>query len=181
MGVHVPWSLEPIWRGSAAGLTATLWMERIGLGAAVSRASFGAGLEGLKAIEKVGTGPWARLHNTGAHATRPDPSSASRRARFRSPRPPLRVSRRDPLFQGVGLFSRRERAGARAPKGFPRRRIRVGDALGVESRHHHSHDDRESTVRVSGECGRAPRRSSATFPSTFPSSNFRHSLLTVEG
>ena len=117
MGVHVPWSLEPIWRGSAAGLTATLWMERIGLGAAVSRASFGAGLEGLKAIEKVGTGPWARLHNTGAHATRPDPSSASRRARFRSPRPPLRVSRRDPLFQGVGLFSRRERAGAARRRG----------------------------------------------------------------
>jgi len=24
MGVLVPWSLEPIWRGSAAGLTATL-------------------------------------------------------------------------------------------------------------------------------------------------------------
>ena len=179
MGVHVPWSLEPIWRGSAAGLTATLWMERIGLGAAVSRASSGAGLEGLKAIEKVGTGSWARMHHIGVHATRPDPSSASRRARFRSPRPPLRVSRRDPLFQGVGLFSRRERAGA--PKGVPRRRIRVGDALGVESRHHHSHDDRESTVRVSGECGWAPRRSSATFPSTFPSSNFRHSLLTVEG
>ena len=165
MGVHVPWSLEPIWRGSAAGLTATLWMERIGLGAAVSRASFGADLEGLKAIEKVGTGPWARLHNTGAHATRPDPSSASRRARFRSPRPPLRVSRRDPLFQGVGLFSRRERAGARAPKGVPRRRIRVGDALGVESRHHHSHDDRESTVRVSGECslGTSPKLRDVSF------------------
>ena len=153
MGVHVPWSLEPIWRGSAAGLTATLRMERIGLGAAVSRASFGAGLEGLKAIEKVETGPWARVYHIGAHVTRPDPSSASRRARFRSPRPPLRVSRRDPLFQGVGLFSRRERAGACAPKGVPRRRIRVGDALGVESRHHHCHDDRESTVRVSGECG----------------------------
>ena len=165
MGVHVPWSLEPIWRGSAAGLTATLWMERIGLGAAVSRASSGAGLEGLKAIEKVGTGSWARMHHIGVHATRPDPSSASRRARFRSPRPPLRVSRRDPLFQGVGLFSRRERAGACAPKGVPRRRIRVGDALGVESRHHHSHDDRESTVRVSGECGlgTSPKLSDVSF------------------
>lgn len=165
MDVHVPWSLEPIWRGSAAGLTATLRMERIGLGAAVSRASFGAGLEGLKAIEKVGTGSWARMHHIGVHATRPDPSSASRRARFRSPRPPLRVSRRDPLFQGVGLFSRRERAGACAPKGVPRRRIRVGDALGVESRHHHSHDDRESTVRVSGECslGTSPKLRDVSF------------------
>jgi hypothetical protein len=58
-----------------------------------------------------------------------------------------------PLFQGVGLFSRREKAGACAPTGNPRRRIRAENALGVESRHHHSHDDSESTVRVSGKCG----------------------------
>ena len=58
-----------------------------------------------------------------------------------------------PLFQGVGLFSRREKAGACAPTGNPRRRIRADNALGVESRHHHSHDDSESTVRVSGKCG----------------------------
>jgi len=115
MDVHVPWSLEPIWRGSAAGLTATLRMERIGLGAAVSRASFGAGLEGLKAIEKVETGPWARVHHIGAHVTRPDPSSASRRARFRSPRPPLRVFPSGSAFSGRRVVFRvaRETAHAR--------------------------------------------------------------------
>ena len=51
------------------------------------------------------------------------------------------------------MFSRREKAGACAPTGNPRRRIRAENALGVESRHHHSHDDSESTVRVSGKCG----------------------------
>ena len=65
--------------------------ERIGLGAAVSDASFGGYLGWREALEKAWTGPCAHLHRIGAHAARPDPSSASRRARFRSPRPPLRV------------------------------------------------------------------------------------------